>query len=317
MKTKFPFLAAPIATVLLLGVASGHADPLNRANVPADARWVVHLDVDALRNSRVGTNILQGVVADKAADVQASASLDLPGIIRGTRALTIYGADYESGSEGKGILLWQGITEIEQIASAYLIQQAEAGTAGGSKIHRVQEKPFPIYSVGDDIHAAVRPGTGLILGKSIEQIATAAAVLDGKVKNLAGTTTFLNFPKLEGSILFLAFGKDANIHPQANVLKLTNGGRLAIGERNGHLNIELILDARDDEATANIQQVVQGMIALATLTQSENPELQNLIRGTSVKVAGRQVLLNLSVPLEVVNQQLPAAEDKAAAAKVE
>lgn len=313
MKTLSQPRAALLTAVLFAGLVAAPADPLNRAQVPADARWVVHLDVDALRASQIGTNLLQGIVADEAAKVKAKASLDLPGIVRGTRALTIYGADYESGSQGKGILLWQGVAEIEQIANAYLIQQAEAAKSGGSEIKRVQEKPFPVYAIGDDIHAAVRPGTGLILGRSVDQIETAVKVLEGKANSLSGSTAFNNFPSLSGNILFLAFtdafGKDANIPAQANVLKLTNGGRLAISEVAGRVEIQLILNARDEEATANIQQVVQGILALATLTQSENPELQDLIRRTTLKVEGRQVLLNLSVPLDVVSKQIPGAGD--------
>ncbi|HAV62614.1 MAG TPA: hypothetical protein DCY13_09640 [Verrucomicrobiales bacterium] len=305
------------ATLLLLPSGWLAADPIDRAKIAADARWVVHLDVDALRASRIGTNLLQGIVADQAASIKARASLDLPGIIRGTRSLTIYGADYESGSQGRGILLWQGAVEIEQIATAYLIQQAEAAKSGGSSIHRIREKPFPIYSLGDDIHAAVRPGGGLILGRSIDQIDNAARVLDGEANSLSTSNSFTSFPPLAGNFFFLAFagafGDDVRIHAQANVLKLTNGGRLAIGEQAGNLEIELILDARDDEATANIQQVAQGMLALAILTQGSNPELQDLMRRAAVTVDGRQVRMRLSIPADLAERQIEAGQPDAAA----
>jgi hypothetical protein len=50
--------------------------------------------------------------------------------------------------------------------------------------------------------------------------------------------------------------------------------------------------------TQQIQQVIQGLLALATLGLGEEPGIQKIIRATQVNVAGRQVKLDLIVPLE-------------------
>ena len=104
-----------IAGALLIGIPV-QGETLERSSVRANSKWVLHLDVDALRKSKIGGGIMAGIVTEQAKAVQKSANLDLPGIINGTHSITIYGADYESGKEGKGVLLWRGEGEIEQIA---------------------------------------------------------------------------------------------------------------------------------------------------------------------------------------------------------
>lgn len=295
------------AIVLLIGAGS-HAETLQRSSVPASSKWVLHLDVDALRKSKIGEGIMAGVVSEQAEAVQQTANLDLPGIIRGTHSITIYGADYESGSKGKGILLWKGDREIEQIASAFLIQQAEATKAGGGNIKRIQNKPYPIYSIDEDMHAAVISGKGLILGRSVDQLEAAVKVLNGEANSLLGTKAFTEYPKLTGGFFLMAFaesfGDSADMPPQAQVLKLADGGRIAMGEVNQDLRLQLILRARTDDGTQQIQQVIQGLLALATLGLGEEPELQTIIRATQVKADHRQVKLDLTIPFEQAVKQI-------------
>jgi len=290
-------------------VGSGsRAETLQRSTVPANTKWVLHLDVDALRKSKIGQGIMGGVVSDQAEAVKERANLDLPGIIQGTHSITIYGADYESGSEGKGILLWKGNPEIERIANAFLIQQAEATKAGEGNIALVQKQPFPIYTIDGDMHAAVISGKGLILGRSADQIKAAARVLNGDRGSLANSKAFTEFPKLSGGFFLMAFaesfGENTHVPAQAQVLKLAEGGRIAIGEQNQNLMLQLILNARSKDVTQQIQQVIQGMVALATLGLGDDPELQKIVRATQVTVDGLQVKLDLTIPLDEAVKQI-------------
>ena len=71
-----------------------------------------------------------------------------------------------------------------------------------------------------------------------------------------------------------------------------------MGEIGDKLVVELVLKARSTDVVGQIQAVLQGMIALATLSQSENPELQQLVRAVNVKSAGNRVTISLSYPLQ-------------------
>ena len=296
-------LLLSVAAGLILGGPALTAAPLQRSQVAANAKWLLHLDVEALRKSELGASLMKSVVAEAGEDLKQDAKLDLPAIIQNTGSILAYGTDYKSG-----VLIWQGSKEIEQIASAFLVQQAEAAKAGAGNVKLVHAGPEPIYAFGDDMHVMVRPGAGLILGRSVEQIEDATRVLENKSPSLSGKATFTEYAAPPGSFFFLAFAegfnKDAEVPPQASVLKLTEGGRLALGEAGGKLRLQLTLKAQSAEVTQQIQQVVQGLLAIATLTQSQAPELQELIRTTKVNVEDKRVTVDLVIPIEAALKQI-------------
>ncbi|MBI1176161.1 hypothetical protein GC207_01840 [bacterium] len=305
MKTSLHFvLAAGLALTPLAVTAS----PLQRSQVSANAKWLLHLDVDALRKTQLGSNLLKRVVDEAGEDLKEDAHIDLPAILKNTSSVMAYGTDFKSGKDGKGVLIWQGSKEIEQIASGFLVQQAEATKAGSGNVKLVREGAEPVYAFGDDMNIMVRPGGGLVLGRSIDQIDLATKVLEGKASSLQTKDTFKEYSPLPGGFFFLAladgFAKEAQVPAQASVLKLTDGGRLALGETNGKLRLQLSLKAQSKEVTQQIQQVVQGILAVATMTQGDNPDLQNLIRDTKVSVEGQRVSVDLSVPVETALKQI-------------
>jgi len=296
-----------ITGVMFSGLPA-HAAPLQRSQVAAGAKWLLHLDVDALRKSQLGGSVMKSVLDEAGEDLKEDANLDLEAILRNTSSILAYGTDYKSGKDGKGVLIWQGSKEIEQIANAFLIQQAEANLAGTGGVKVARKGETPVYAFGDDMHVMVRPGGGLILGRSLDQIDVATGVLEGKAGSLQGRDTFTEYRDLPGSFFFLAlaegFNKEADVPPQASVLKLTDGGRLALGESEGKLRVQLTLKAQSKEVTEQIQQVIQGILAIATLSQGENPELQQLIRETKLNVEDQRVSLELSIPVEKALQQI-------------
>jgi hypothetical protein len=303
-----------LAAGLALGPLAVTAAPLNRSQVSADAKWLLHLDVDALRKTLLGSNLMKRVVEEAGEDLKEDAHIDLPSILTNTSSILAYGTDFKSGKDGKGVLIWQGSKEIEQIASGFLVQQAEAAKAGSGNVKLVREGEKPVYAFGDDMNIMVRPGGGLILGRSLEQIDLATRVLDGKAGSLQTTETFKEYAPLPGGFFFLAlaegFGKEAEVPAQANVLKLTDGGRLALGESDGRLHLQLALKAQSKDVTQQIQQVIQGILAVATMTQGENPDLQQVLRDTKVQVDDRRVSVDVSVPVETALKQIEVHNEK-------
>lgn len=318
MKTSLPLV---LFAGLALAPLAAHAAPLQRSQVSADAKWLLQLDMDALRQSELGKNLLKRVVDEAGDDLKEDAHIDLPAILKNTSSVMAYGTDFKSGKDGKGVLIWQGSKEIEQIASGFLVQQAEATKAGSGNVKLVRGGAQSVYSFGDDMNVMVRPGGGLILGRSLDQIDLATRVLDGKASSLQTKDTFKEFPALPGGFFFLALaegiGKEAQMPAQASVLKLTDGGRLALGESDGKIHVQLTLKAQTKENTQQIQQVVQGILAVATMTQGENPDLQQLIRNTKVSVEGETVSVDLSVPvktaLKEIDEHHPEKKEKAPA----
>lgn len=314
---KHPLFLSLAAAGLILSTPALNAAPLDRAQVAADAKWLLHLDVEALLKSQLGNSLMKSVVAEAGKDLKEDAGLDLSKILQSTTSIMAYGTDFNSGKDGKGVLVWQGSKEIEQIASGFLVQQAEAAKAGGGNVKLVRTGDQPVYAFGEDMHVMVRPGGGLILGRAVDQIDAATQVMESKAPSLKGQTTFAEYAALPGGFFFLAladgFNQAANVPPQASVLKLTDGGRLALGEAGGKLHLQLTLKAQSAELTQQIQQVVQGLLAIVTMSQSEAPELQEVIRATRINTEDKRVTLELAIPIEAALKQLNERQDGAAA----
>src|SRR5688500_7739332 len=92
--------AAATATVLLtVAVIPAFAGQLDQTKVPTDAKWVVHVDFEAFRESAVGTHFLTKFIEPiiNAYDfLQKNLSINLT-IITG---LTAYGPNFEKDGDG-------------------------------------------------------------------------------------------------------------------------------------------------------------------------------------------------------------------------
>jgi hypothetical protein len=58
---------------------------------------------------------------------------------------------------------------------------------------------------------------------------------------------------------------------------------------------------------------VQGLLAIATLSQSEAPELQAMIRATKINTDNQRVTLELAIPIEAALKQINERHGGAAA----
>ncbi len=289
--------------VCLVDVAAG---PLQKKHVAGDSKWLLHFDLDNFRGTQVGRLAVAGMLDEALAEVKKGTKLDLAPVIERIRSVTIYGSDLEREADFKGALLVQADAEAIQIFEGLLAAQS----LGDSKVtvKKLPDGPNPLYSVGEELFVEVEPGHRLVLAKSRKQIDRARAVLTGKVESLAKSGGFAELLPDVSPFFFLAvvegLGKANAGPPQAKVLQMADGGRLMLGEIGDKLIVELVLKARSTDVVGQIQAVLQGMIALATLSQSENPELQQLVRAVNVKSAGNRVTISLSYPLEEALKKL-------------
>jgi hypothetical protein len=177
----------------------------------------------------------------------------------------------------------------------------EAGEGAGP-VKREKRGSATTYSFHNEQgFASVHPGKLVVLSKSREAVEKAEAVLSGKSANLSTGKAFSGFPETPKAFFFLAiaegFNEDAALPPQAKVLKMTEGARLVLGENAASLFLNLALKAKSSEVMTQMQQVIQGTVALASLSQQENADLMQLAQ--SVKVSGDDKMVTVGVEFPV------------------
>jgi len=298
MKLKLA-LVATLAT--LAGTAI--AGPLVKQNVAHDAKWLLHIDLDQLRASKLGQYLLNEIVVKKVEAAKAEGNpfvtnMDVLKIVGQLHSLTAYGMSFEGGEKLDGVLLLQVEPEtrkiLEGLAGGLLLK-------GDGTLTKTNEGGHVLYSLKDQLFASPREDGLVLFSKSKQSLEEALAVVSGKAKNLAHSKAFSDFPPVADSFMFLVVAEGFQDHlpipPQAQVLRQADGVRVVLGERASNLFLNIALKAKDSEVLKPIQQVVEGMVALGTLSQSENHELQQLLQ--SIKIVATEKVLSVSAAYPV------------------
>jgi hypothetical protein len=294
----------PLVPTLVLSLAASvfaAAGPVQRSQVSADAKWLLHLDADAFRSTVLGGQFMTDVLDKKAAKAKDDlrSGLDFELDWRQIHSITAYGSQHSQHGDPKGILL----VKTDMLVQPAL-ERAIAKDIPGLRVERFEYSPAPLYQLNGDPWVAFQPGGLVILSKARESVEKALAVLSGERANLASTTTFEGYPAAPFSFFMLGvaegLGRDVNLPPNAAVLKQAEGGRLVIGEKADRVALSLDVKTASPDVAQQIQQVVQGLLALGALSADQKPDLAALVQGASVTQSGAMVTVGLELPVAKV-----------------
>src|SRR6185436_6975162 len=98
----------------------------------------------------------------------------------------------------------------------------------------------------------------------------------------------------------------AGLPPQARVLQKSTGGQIVVGEKADRFFLILTLNTKDSEATGQIQQVLQGLVALAVLNEDKNKDLARFAQAVKVSTNDTLVTVALDLPISNVLAQVEA-----------
>ena len=294
------------ALVVVLGcLVSVVAETLKKEHIAGDSKWLLHIDMDDFRSTKIGQFAAARVLNQVLPEVKEKMKLDLAPVFEGIHSVTVYGTDYEDPTDANGILLVQAdaaaIKVLDGLMAAQMLEDA------GASVTKLEDDSTPLYSVNKELFLGVEPGNVVLVGKSRKQIQKAQGVLSGATENLSSTKVFSELIPDSKQFFFLAMAEglsDAeNAPPQTKVLQMAEGGRLMLGETEDRIVVELVLKAKDAQVVGQIQAVLLGMIALASL-QAENPELQQLVQGIDVRKDRNMITISLKFPLDEALKKL-------------
>ena len=288
----------------LLAVFGVIADPLKKEQIPAGVKWLLHLDVENGLQSQIGGFLgdeLGKRLVSPLAELKTAYDIQLDW--RQFQSFTAFGFDFDQRADVSGVMMVRSRQDMPAMLDRLLAKFEESGGKGRGVLTKTKEDGTALYVLRKEVFGATGKGGVLVLSKSKAKLKEALDVLDGKGSNMAASTTFSAFPQAPASFFFLALADGFNsvqgLPPQARILKSSTGGQLVVGEKTGRVFLQLALSARDGEAAAQIQQVFQGLLALATLNQDNNKELARLAQ--SVKVSTNDTVVNVNIELPVTN----------------
>lgn len=267
--------ACALTSFAALSVLSGpaRADALDKARIPADARWFAHLDLDALKRSELFTALQATEKTSLTAEFGEFAELGL-NPMEDVRSIGVYCVDK---NPERAVLLLVGNEHVDgALAKLSQTPSYRAEELDGRPLHVWDddgEKSFVCVArrEGSDDRLVVRAGDK-------ETLRRALSVIDHPSESLAGVPADKNDPQRNhtpapGSILYAAATTELSelgkVDMASNVTRLAKDMRLDIGEARGEVYAMLDLEAASEKEARQLQQVMQGALALVSLAQGE------------------------------------------------
>ncbi len=293
-----------LALAVVLGLASYvQAEAINLQQISADAKWAVHLDIDALRTSSVAQKVAAKVL-EKHPEVQGHLAM-VQAVARfnpctDLHSVTFYGRQIKPNS---GVAIVRAnvdkalLSDKVKLAPEYRMSnygKYELHSwihAKGSKHERTMTGAF--YK--DDV---------LLFALSADEVMAAIDVLDGKKPNFSGKETGLltNSTLPSGAILVAgAIGLDSVETPcKSPLVKQLSSLVLVTGEDQGNLFVQGHLVVKDAEVAKQLKSIADGAIALALLSKSDDAEAVKLINAVKVTAADKAVVVEGRASIDAV-----------------
>ena len=287
---------------------------LQMSVVPADAQWVMHLDMERLVSSSIFKLLTESGkgfdLQKKTAPFAEKFKMDPLKDIKGVTVFGRAGAGEEpvvalSGSFNKDSLLGLLRTESSFKETPY----------GEHTLYNWDGEHFGVF-VNDSL---------ALISENEADMKAALDALDGKTKNVSASPLVALIKKeSDHAMIEFALADISRLTGQAKEVgavqalpaMLTQMQSISgfVSETGDKLNLRIEIGAENDQVALSIQQTIQGLVALMNLQFKE--DAQPITQGMNVKTDGKQVRIDASylVPelTKIIQQRREHKEHKAA-----
>ncbi len=273
-------LAASLISSSLLGAG------LDRKLVSAEARWVLHLDFEAGRESQIGKHILASPIPEetkqKLESLKVLFNFDL---LNDIHDVTAYGADPAS-KLGKGVMIVNARYDKEKwMAVLRLGKEFKTESYGKHSLMKLT-KNQNITGVESEKREKVKASWGvmcdehtIVFAREQDALRHALDVMDGKAASLPKATDLaLNIPCRRPVLQAMGdLQAMQNLNPRAQTLKEVKAFSFCFWERGEGDSIEVMLNlhatAGSAELAKRLRRTLDGLVAMTQIKIDADPEL--------------------------------------------
>ncbi|MEE9129474.1 MAG: hypothetical protein V3T84_05610 [Phycisphaerales bacterium] len=329
-----------LTTALLSTASVAWAGSLNRDAIPVAAQWVVHIDVEAMNGSEVGACLIKGLQSQEdnpLNTIEAELGISL---LEDLYSLTAYGFGEPPAKEvavevtdedvSIGAIARPGEnTVILAVTNDAVDNVIEQLSADAQRYKKITRDGHTIHAWSDDdgeeewlLFTQTTKGDArrvVLASNNVDALLAGIKTLVGDAPSLGDNDDAdeMASPRT-GSILFASandVGELAEQNGASAILQQTDKITLDISEQAGLVNLTLAVRAKNAEAAATITQILQGVIAMATLAldpdAEETASIRALTQSLQFSSDGRRMSLEIEQPAEVVCQLLEMLQDDA------
>lgn len=281
-------LIASVALAALILTVSAWPGTLPVSLIPDGARWIAHLDMEKLVATKFFEYLdTEGRFEIKNRDITRMLRMDIPKDIAG---VTVFGL---GPGEKQAVFAVTGKFDKERLLTLADLNGELSETAYGA---------FTIYSAGNDEFACFVNDGLIVFSESREAVEKVLDAAAGKAKNFSSSklhAALKDAPSgafLSGVVEDLTgLGREIR---QSRIIEMAKGMLFMAQEKGESFQVRLQVTADSPESAKNMAEIVQGLVALARLGQSEGHRAvpASLVDGLQVKQDGTIVRLEIDVP---------------------
>jgi hypothetical protein len=308
--------AAFLGLALLLAPATfARADAFDAKTVPADAKWVIHMDADAVQASQLWDIVYKK--AQQNPDTQNG--IDQLETVTGMKFpkdmhdVTLYGNSFEPDA---GVILLHAHTDQEKTLAALKANPSYgSSTYGKYEIHTWEDKGKVLFGTYHDAEL-------IILSNTSKNVEAAIDVLDHKTEPLKLSAS-LRAGIANGKLLFIAGDGLSNMKtgkPQNPMLAQVDAAWIAIGEQGKDFVLHGAMVAKTIEAAQQLQASVDGIKAMVVLSgTSQDADAKGKAAAAALQklttaVSGTTVTIDWPISLDLIKENIDNAGPKPAPA---
>lgn len=293
-------VATTVVCVCVFALVGGvRAEPLLLEQIPAGAKWVTHVDIDAARGSAmVGNGLLECKTLAEESNEECQIAGQLVNLVSDLRAITLFGTRFEK--EACVAIFRMNFTNAQRVA---MIQRGRQMPDCSNRFHGMCELLTWTHAKGTASERSitttyVRPDRVLVAALAAEITAT-LDVIDEVESSVVDHSSPLTAESPAGAILLVrAITPSTNIGLPAitPLLKQAEAVSLAIGEtdREGYANVEFLV--KDAQTAKNISaSIKEGLTAMSRRIGDE--ELVGILKNVKIAATDKAVTARASIPV--------------------
>ena len=259
------------------------AGEFSPGNIPADAQWYLHADVEKLRDTTMGKTIINAAKKEHGqtlSDAEIFLGFDL---IRDVADVSLFG----NGKHDNAAFIIQGKINRRHLESMIVnADQYQSNLYQGEKIHSWRDK-------GKGQNAAFHGDTLVVVSEQPELIMLTLDVLAKRKPHLESDK------KIPGSSVMMGTANiealDLPVDKGSKMLKKAQSLSASLTEVDNHLRANFVVSTKEEKTATRLQKIAEGLVAFGMMAEPDLEEL-NIEHGSSV--TGNQVSMHLTIPVE-------------------
>jgi hypothetical protein len=294
------------ALFVLAPLSRAYAQPLEAKQVPADAKWVIHLDMDGVMASPLGDAINKKIEQTPRAraaikEVEIITGLTYP---QGLHDVTLYGRDFTPDA---GVLLVHSNTDHAKIMNALQLNPAYASSTYGS---------YAVYTWADKgktMHGSFHGDSLIVMSQSEKNVQAALDLLDGKGAGLKADSSLLTGAGKSTLFYIAAEGLTAlqqEHHTKSPLLAQVDTGWISCDLQDKNMVLHGAIVVATAEAARQMCTSLEGIKAMVTLAgnaEDADPKARvaaDAIKNVTAKAQNKTLTVDWPISLDLVRAEL-------------